>query len=521
MTPGTAAPDRPLSVVIAGGGISGLATAYYLRKLAEEAGQAVDIMLFESGARVGGKIVTERADGFVIEGGPDSFLTTKPWAVDLCRELGLGDRLIPTNPAQKTVYVYSRGKLHPIPDGLRLIAPTRLMPFLRSGLISWPGKLRMGLDLVLPARKDGGDESLGAFIRRRLGAEALARLGEPLMAGIYVSDPDRLSLAATFPQFAALEREHGGVIRGLRAAARSAGNGRGAQRGQERARSSGQDQGAPGVTPKGAAASSMFVNLIGGSAELVEALESALGPAVVHKGCAVVGVGRNGDEAAGDRYRVLLADGSTRGADVLVLATPAPVAARLVAGLAPDLARRLAAIRHLATATVSLAFRQADIPRPLGGTGFVAARDAGVRIVACTWSSVKYAHRAPDDAVLLRAFAGGHGREDDVALDDDKLIALVRADLRRIMGIAAEPMLVRVFRWPGGNPQYDVGHVERVAAIEAACPPDLFVVGAAYRGVGMPDCVRAAQRTARTIVEQQARHNGTPGGVQRRENPPG
>lgn len=483
---------RPLSVVIAGGGISGLATAYYLRRAAEEAGRPLDLALYERAERVGGKMVTERRDGFVIEGGPDSLLTAKPWAVDLCRALGLGERLIPTNPESKTVYVYSRGKLHPIPEGLRLIAPTRLWPFLRSGLISWPGKLRMGLDLVLPTRKGGGDESIGAFVRRRLGHEALIRLGEPMMAGIYVGDPDRLSLAATFPQFAALEREHGGVIRGLRAGARD----------QARSRAGAVGGGPPAP---------MFVSLVGGTAELAEALEAALGPAVLHKGQAISAVAsgnRSGQgetggagTSAGARYRLTLADGSTRDADVLVLATPAPITAALLQPLAPDLARRIAAIRHVSTATVSLAFRRADIGHPLDGTGFVVARDTPVRIVACTWSSVKYAHRAPDDSVLMRAFLGGHGREADVQADDDALVALVRADLGRIMGIAAGPLLARVFRWIGANPQYEVGHLDRVAAIEAACPPGLHVVGAAYRGVGVPDCVRAAQTAARTVLE--------------------
>lgn len=484
--------NRPLSVAIAGGGISGLATAWYLRQMAKEAGRELDIALYEREARVGGKMVTERRDGFVIEGGPDSLLTAKPWAVDLCRALGLGERLIPTSPASRTVYVYSRGRLHPIPEGLRLIAPTRIRPFLRSGLISWPGKLRMGLDLILPTRKGGGDESIGAFVRRRLGDEALARLGEPMMAGIYVGDPNRLSLAATFPQFAALEREHGGVIRGLRAGARV----------QARARAGGSD-GAPPPT---------FVSLVGGTAELAEALEAALGPAIVHKGQAISAVasGKGGESGetdgagwprSGPRYRLTLVDGSIRDADVLVLATPAPVTAALLKPLAPELAGRIAAIRHVSTATVSLAFRRADIGQPLDGTGFVVTRDAPVRIVACTWSSVKYAHRAPDDSVLMRAFLGGHGREEDVLVDDDALVALVRADLRRIMGITADPILAQVFRWIGANPQYEVGHLDRVAAIEAACPPGLRVVGAAYRGVGIPDCVRAAQTAARTILE--------------------
>jgi len=471
---------RPLRVLVAGGGISGLATAYYLRRMAGGSGRQVEVVLFERESRMGGKIVTDRTDGFVIEGGPDSFLTTKPWAIALCRELGLGHRLIPTNPDQRSVYVLARGRLHPLPEGLRLVAPTRLWPFVRSDLISWPGKLRMALDLVLPPRRDGGDESIGAFVRRRLGREALVRLGEPLMAGIYVGDPDRLSLQATFPQFAALERRHGGVIRGLRAAAREA----------QESRRSGESRG------EGA----MFMSLIGGTAELVESLETALGPGVLRSGNGVAAIERVSHAEGGHGYRLRLDNGDTYDGDRCILATPAPVTARLLQSFDEDLSRSIAAIPHLSTATVSLGFSHRDVPAPLDGTGFVVARDEPLRIVACTWSSTKYAHRAPGGAVLLRAFVGGAGREEDVGLDDEALVGLVRSDLRRALGIAAAPVIHRVFRWHRANPQYEVGHLGRVAHIESRCPPGLHLVGAAYRGVGVPDCVHAGESVAQRAL---------------------
>lgn len=474
---GGTAPTRRRRVIVVGGGIAGLATAWHLRDLAATRGRAVDVTVLEAAGRPGGKIVTERVDGFVVEGGPDSFLTAKPWAVELCRALGLGDRLIPVNPERRAVYVFAGGRLHRVPDGFRLIAPTRLWPFVRSGLISWPGKLRMALDLVRPPRRGGGDESIGAFVRRRLGDEALVRLGEPMMAGIFVGDPDRLSLRATFPQFAAMEAEHGGVIRGVRAAGRAA----------RRAAA-----GAP--TPP------MFVSLAGGTEELVEALAADLGPAVLRLGVVVAAVAL--PAAAGGAYRATLADGAALEADAIVLATPAPITARLLAPCLPDLARQIGAIRHLSTATVSLGYARADVAHPLDGTGFVVARDAPLRVVACTWSSSKYAGRAPDGAVLLRAFVGGEGREADVDLSDDDLVALVRRDVDPVLGITATPRIARVFRWRASNPQYDVGHLDRVAAIEAACPPGLRVVGGAYRDVGVPGCVKQARDAASAILMQ-------------------
>jgi oxygen-dependent protoporphyrinogen oxidase len=466
--------DTPV-VIIAGGGIAGLATAYFLRRGAAEQGRPIAIRLFERDSRIGGKVVTVRQDGFVIEGGPDSFLTTKPWAVELCRELGLGDRLIPANPERRPTYVLAGGRLRVLPDGLHLVAPTRWGPFLRSDLFSWRGKLRLGLEPFIPARRAEADESVGAFVRRRLGAEAVARLGEPLLAGIYAAEVDRLSLAATFPQLAELERRHGSLIKGLRAA-RS--------------------------TPPPAAAGAPFVSLAGGTAELVEALGRSLGP-IVRAGCGVAAV-----ERVGGGYGVGLADGSRLRADALVLATPAPVSAELLAGPAPAVARAAGAIRHVSTATVSLAYRRDELPQPLDGTGFVVARGEPVRLLGCTWSSNKLAGRAPEGAVLLRVFLGGPGREDDVAADDAALVERARADLKRVLGVAAAPRLARVFRWMRANPQYDVGHLERVAALEAACPPGLHLVGAAYRGVGVPDCVRASELTAERLLQAMEKPPG-------------
>lgn len=464
-----------MRILVAGGGISGLATAYYLTQQASARGTPVELLLVEAGPRLGGKLWTEQVDGFVVEAGPDSFLTTKPAAVALCRDLGLGERLMPTNDARGAVFVLVGGRLHRIPDGLRLIAPTRLAPFLQSSLLTWRGKARMGLETLLPRGPTVDDESVGAFVGRRLGQEAVARLAQPLLAGIYMADVNRLSMAAAFPQFRAYEASHGSVIRGLLAARR-----------QAPAASSG-----PLARPP-----AMFLTLRGGTQELVDALAERLGP-LARTGVGVTGLAR-GDEGRG--YRVTLSDGTTIRAAAVVLATPAPVSARLAAEVAPPLAQALAAIRHAGSATISLGYRLADLPALPEGFGFVVAAGEAVTLRAATLSSLKFDHRAPAGQLLLRAFVGGDGREADLAVDDAALVATVRADLARVLGLRAEPLLTRVFRWPGANPQYDVGHLARVAAIEAACPPGLYVTGAAYHGVGVPDCVKSAEAVARRAL---------------------
>ncbi|GAB4407724.1 MAG: protoporphyrinogen oxidase [Anaerolineae bacterium] len=464
-------------VVVVGGGIAGLATAYYLQKLATADAVPLQITLVEREAHLGGKIATAIEDGFVVEGGPDSFITQKPWALQLCRELGLSDRLMGTNDAQRAVYVWRRGRLRKMPDGMLLVVPTRFLPFITSDVISWPGKLRMGLDLFIPPRQDDADESLAAFIRRRLGQEALDVLAEPMMAGIHVSDAERLSLLATFPRYRDIERKYGSLTRGMIAARRA------------RAR-------ATSASGNGHGRTTVFMTLRGGLQELVSAIEGALTASVI------TGQGVQAFARMADGYRLTLDDGRALDADAVVLATPAYVSATLLRPLNAELADRLAAIRYVSTATVSLGFAAADLSHPLNGFGFVVPRQEPTRLLACTWTSTKFTHRARPGTVLLRAFVGGPRREDLVALDDEALIALVREDLATIMGISATPILARVYRWPRGNPQYDVGHLERVAQIEALCPPGLYLTGSAYRGVGLPDCIQQAQATAQRVLAE-------------------
>jgi len=475
-------------VAIVGGGIAGLATAYYLLQgQARRAGLPLTYSLIESEPAFGGKIVTDTQDGFVVEGGPDSFITQKPAALRLCRELGLEERLLGTNDAQRKVFVLDGGRLRPLPDGVMLVVPTRFAPFALSPLISVPGKLRMGLDLFIPPRREDGDESLADFIRRRLGREALDKIAEPLMAGIHVADPERLSLEATFPRFIQLEQKYGSLIKGMLA--------------QKARRAEGSHNGAGGGGHK----PSLFMTLGGGLRELVETLVSRLDGELV-PGTSVTELAR-----AEDGYRLRLSDGRLLAADAVVLATPSYAAADLLEPMHARLAAELRATRYVSTATVSLGFRRAEFEHPLDGFGFVVSAREKSRLMACTWTSTKFNQRVPDEHVLLRAFVGGPRNQDLVDLPDEELLRLVRDELRGVMGVRAEPVMARLYRWPGANPQYDVGHLERVDRLEdlAANLPGLYLTGSAYRGVGLPDCIQQGQNTAETVITKVNELMGT------------
>src|SRR6185503_14484946 len=396
-------------------------------------------------------------DGFLVEAGPDSFLSEKPWALALCRRLGVEDRLVRTDDRFRKVFVWHRGRLHPLPDGFQLLAPTALLPFATSSLFSLPGKLRMALDLVLP-RGVADDESLGAFVRRRLGAEALERVAQPLVAGIYTADPDDLSLTATMPRFIELERKERSVILGLR-------------RGLRRAP-------LPGTS---GARWSLFVTFAGGMEELVTALTGKL-PA----GAVVLKQRVSALQREGAGWRVATAEGGRFEADRVILATEAHATARLTRYLDPALATLLEEIPYASAATVSLGYRRADVPHGLDGFGFVVPRTEGKALLAGTFSSVKYPGRAPEGHVLIRGFLGGMLNAAMLAEDDEVLVARARTELRGALGITSEPVLTRLHRWPASMPQYYVGHLARIETIERALAalPGLSLAGAAYRGVG-------------------------------------
>lgn len=460
--------DSRAEIAVVGGGISGLTAARELRR------RGVSFVLLEASSRWGGVIRTESLEGFLLEAGPDSLLAQKPDALALCRELGLSERLVPTNPEQRAVYVLHRGRLHPLPEGMLLAVPTRLGPFLNSSLLSWPGKLRMGLDLVRPARRATGDESIAEFLVRRFGRECLERLGEPLLAGIHAGVPERLSIRATFPRFVELEARHGSLIRGLLAARPSA-----------------------RAAAREASPRSAFYSLRGGLAELVDALVADLPSDSLRRDAPVVTL-----EGRGHGFELRLGGSARLAARAVILAVPAPRAAALLGPLFPDVALQLASIQYASTATVSLGFRRGDVAHPLDGYGLLVPRSEGLRTAACSFFSTKFPGRAPAGCVLLRGFVGGVRDADALALDDRELVTLVRRELGPVLGLRGEPVLTRVYRWPQGTPQLEVGHLDRVAALERrlANAPGLFLTGAGLRVTGIPDCVADGMRTGQAAA---------------------
>ncbi len=471
---------KQFHVAIVGGGIAGLSAAYSLEQQ-QASLENVDLTytLLERSGRWGGKIKTESVDvddaSFIVEGGPDSFITQKPWALQLARELGMEDRFLPTNDEQRKVFVLNNGEPTPLPDGVLLIVPTKFLPFALSPLISPLGKLRMGMDLFIPPKKDDEDETLADFITRRLGEEALDKIAEPLMSGIYNAEAEKQSLMATFPRFRRIEAEHGSLIKGMLAA--------------RRARAS-----RPQPSSNGRQAPSMFISFKDGMEELVEELRSRLSG-----DCRLETTveGLTGEE---ETYILALSDGDTLTADAVILAVPAHVAAQLVGDVAPDAARGLRRIRYVSTGTISLAYRAEEINQPLDGFGLVIPRSERRPINALTITSTKFDRRAPDGYVLLRAFFGGSRTPHMMKVGDEELVTVVRSELKALLGIDARPIFHRIYRWPRANPQYDVGHLERVEAIEAALPEHVYVTGSPYRGVGIPDCVHQAQQTVDELV---------------------
>jgi protoporphyrinogen/coproporphyrinogen III oxidase len=401
--------------IVVGGGIAGLSAAYHLLENLTDETAPYKVTVLEADRRWGGKILTERQDGFVIEGGPDTFLATKPWGVALCRKLGIDGRLHGTNPKQKNTYVMRQGKLAALPDGLMMMVPSRFGPMIRSGLLSWPQKARMGLDFFMPARSLNGDESLGDFVSRRLGRAAYERLIEPLMSGIYAGDGDQLSLRATFPILIEMEQKHGGLIKGALALRK------------QRAKHA----------HAGSGSRSIFLTPTSGLAEIVESLVAHLEGkgAELKNGAPVRSIKRS---PAG--YWVEIEDGTILNADGLILAAPAFASGKMLAEVAPDLASQLCAIEYISTSTISMAFRLSDVPRTLDGYGYVIPRREQRKALACTWTSTKFPHRAPDGYALVRVFAGRAGQE-DIPWDEAGLLALARDEVRQTLGITAEPIL--------------------------------------------------------------------------------
>jgi oxygen-dependent protoporphyrinogen oxidase len=451
-----------VKVVVIGAGMSGLACAWALRERA-------DVTVLEAGKRVGGNVITTRQDGFVMDAGPDAWVTTKPEASALAREAGLEAEIVGTRPENRRVYVAWNGRLHPMPEGVVLGVPTRIAPMVTTRLFSLRGKARMALELFVPKRAwaDGDDETIGAFVERRLGREAAERLAGPLLSGIFAGDAQRLSVRAAFPQFVEQEKKYGSLVRAMRAAPRRKAN--------------------------GAAPPSAFVSLRSGMSLFPETLAKKLD---VRLGAGASRIARSG---AG--YEVATASETLR-CDAVVLAAPPHAAASLLGALDGDARRLTGEIRCGSSAAIFLGYRREDVAHPLDATGFVVPRTPDGQLVACTFVTSKWESRAPEGHVLLRAFVGGAGREAVLARTDDELVAIARTELAALMGRLGEPVLARVFRHVGASPQPELGHLARMRAIgeRLAALPGVHVIGNGYNGTGIPDCIKQARAAAEAIA---------------------
>jgi protoporphyrinogen/coproporphyrinogen III oxidase len=471
--------DKHTRIIIIGAGISGLSTAHRLWELhQQEKNGHLDIDIIDSRDRIGGVIHTIERDGFLIDTGPDNFVTAKPWALALARRLGLESEIIPTNESHRSAMVVRKGKMLPIPEGFLLMAPTKLLPIITTPLFSLPGKLRMGLEWFLPPKKSEQDESLASFVSRRFGREALDRVVQPLISGIYTAPPERLSLSATMPRFLELEKKYGSVIKGMRAAGKK------------------QKQAGSG------ARYGMFVTFRNGLQTIVHGLRDRLGDVDFHLGQTVVSVGKNPAQKDPPMWQVRMEDGNILEAQGVVIAGPSGHAAALLKKTDPGLADQLSSVGYASSAVIHLAYRRDQISHPLNSFGCVVPIVERKNIIAASFSSVKYAGRAPDGFVLLRAFMGGAIRPDMIERDDDALVALARQDLDELLGIGGKPLFSVVSRWPDSMAQYEVGHPAKSAAIKAriGLHKGLEICGNGFEGVGVPDCIHAGERAAEALL---------------------
>jgi oxygen-dependent protoporphyrinogen oxidase len=477
-----------VGVLVVGGGITGLTAAHALARA------GVPVTLVEATGRLGGKIRSQRIDGFLVEDGPDSVIATRPAALQLARELGLGPELIGVKEP-RGVFIRHRGRLVPMPEGLGLVLPTRIKPFASTRLFSPLEKARMGLDVVMPRVIRPRDEAVGTFLRRRLGDALVDRLAGPLVGGIYGTPIDELSLDAVLPTLREAEREHRSLLLAGLAQGRAAAAARAAAE-AERSSAGVRTTATPGAQPRSLG---MFVSLAGGMGRLTDALGDSLRDAPGVDVRTATGV-RSLERRVGG-LRAALSDGTYLDADVAVVTTPAPEAAAVIAALAPQVPSRLASIPHGSTAIVTLAYPETAFERPPAGHGFVVAAGEDLAISACTISSGKWDGRAPEGAVLLRAFVPDGPL---LAGSDEALVALARRDVGRTLGARGEPSLIRIARWVGAMPRYTVGHLERLASIEAALAdePAVVLAGAPYRGVGIPDCVSQGRAAAGRALGQ-------------------
>jgi oxygen-dependent protoporphyrinogen oxidase len=479
-----------MRTAIVGGGIAGLAAAYELEK-ARAAGAAVEYTLFEARDRVGGSLDSEIVDGTVLERGPDSFLTEKPAAAELCRELGLAADLVPSNDAARKTFIVVKNRLVALPDGLMFLVPTKLIPTATTRLFSLGTKLRMGLELLHPPRRaDRGDEAVAALVERHFGAEAVDRLADPLLSGIYGGDAAQLSARAVLPRLVEMESEYGSLTRGMLAA-----HGKMRARAKASAAQNGAGNGT-GAAQKGTAARAIFTTLRGGMRQLTGALEARLGEGSVRLRTPVSGL-----EKVRDGWLVS-AGGDAELYDAVIMASPAWAAGVLLGPVDPELGEELGGIPYSSSITVNLVYDEAKLGPLPDGFGFLVPASEGRAMLACTFVHRKFLGRTPAGKAVLRAFLGGMKNEALLTETDTALVKTVRRELREILGIEAEPERTQVSRWRRAMAQYAVGHQERIGRIAArvARLEGLRLVGNAYDGIGIPDCIRLGRGAARELV---------------------
>jgi oxygen-dependent protoporphyrinogen oxidase len=461
--------DAVKRIAIIGGGISGLSAAFSL-ELQRRRGVPIDYVVFESSERFGGVIRTERVNDCVVEAGPDSFLTEKPWAVELCRELGLGDQLIGSNDVGRKTYIVVKGRLVPLPDGLMFMVPTKLRAAFFSPLFSWRTKLRMIREWFYGSPRSSADSTVAEFVERHYGREMVDRLVDPLMAGVYGGSADELSVQSVMPRFAEIEAKHGSLGRTMVAASRSQSGG----------------------------AHPIFTSLKDGMQQMTDALVSRIPASALRTNAGVESV-----RPESGKWLVVSAGAQTAEFDGVIIATPAYAAARLLGNTESELASELNAIRYSSSVTVALGYDQKTRAALPAGFGFLVPRSENHRLLAATFVQNKFPNRVPENLALIRCFLGGSRDEDILQCSDDELQNLIQREIPQILGFTAEPTFIRIYRWKRAMAQYTVGHGARVARIKdlITSRPGLAIAGNAYGGIGVPDCVRSGSEAAAKIMQ--------------------
>ena len=465
-------------VAIVGGGISGLSAAFYLERERRK-GAEVEYTLFESAPRLGGVMRSERVDGCLIEAGPDSFLTEKPWANTLCRDLGMEEQIVGSNDDARKTFILVNGRLVPMPDGLMFMVPTKLLPTVFTSLFSWRTKFRMAGELLARPRQLNGDESAADFVARHYGDEVVDRLADPLLSGVYGGDADSLSVRAVLPRFVDMEANHGSLSRGMLKA---------------RSRMKAALAQAPRSERRGKA---LFSSMRDGMQQLVDAVAARLSPRSLRLSTPLRGL-----ELRGQEWLALKESGGSEPYDHVVVATPAYVASALLRSSGPSLAVVLDQVAYSSSVTVALGYDAAQFAREPEGFGFLVPWNENKRMRACTYVHNKFPHRAPADKRLLRVFLGGTRDKEVLSLSDADILSTVTRELQEIIGLRAQPRFTRVYRWNRAMAQYSVGHLDRVAEIERLRRqlPGLSLAGNAYKGIGVPDCVRTGMDSASEIL---------------------